>query len=260
VTKDAFSAQKHQDFYRIVEAEPNFDNYERIIFIAFEFKPYSYFTIKTIIKLLESLHAEHNIKYLIHGHNSPRDYTWTEHHNLFEHQHFQEHDKFKALAPVHWKLALSKATWADIIEKKIAQHMCNDNFVRRLDCNLVADVHTSENVHYRKSLSFLFKDGGYEYLMNKSTDIKVESYINNSDYYILPTSERTSVFVHNNDTLVLTILYTSYELRTIKWQAMTFDLKPAFIALEALRSSIDQLFGPNQTLFADIVSQLRLCT
>ena len=137
--------------------------------------------------------------------------------------------------------------------------MCNDNFVRRLDCNLVADVHTSENVHYRKSLSFLFKDGGYEYLMNKSTDIKVESYINNSDYYILPTSERTSVFVHNNDTLVLTMLYTTYELRTIKWQALTFDLKPAFIAHEAIRSSIDQLFGPNQTLFDNIVTQLRLC-
>ena len=260
VTKDAFSAQKYQDFYRIVEAEPNFDNYERIIFIAFEFKPYSYFTIKTIIELLESLHAGLNIKYLINGHNSPRYDTWREHLNLFEHQHFMEYDKFKALADVHWKLALAKATWADVIEKKIAQHMCNDCFVRRLDCNYIGEVHTLNNVHYRKSTIFLFKDGVYEYVMNKSTDIKVESYINNSDYYILPTSERTSVFVHNNDTLVLTMLYTTYELRTIKWQALTFDLKSSFIAYEAIRSSIDQLFGPNQTLFDDIVTQLNRCT
>jgi hypothetical protein len=114
-------------------------------------------------------------------------------------------------------------------------------------------------VHYRKSTAFLFKDGAYEYVLNKSADIKVESYVNNSDYFTFPNSERTSVFVHNNDTLVLTMLVTSYELHALKWQALTFDLKPAFIAHEAIRSSIDQLFGPNQTLFDDIVTQLHLC-
>ena len=261
VTKDAFSAQKYQNLYRIVEAEPNFNNYERIIFIAFEFKPYSYYTFKNIIELLESLHAELNIKYLINGHHLPRYDSWTNHVELFDYQYISDYNKFKALADAHWHLSLSKATWADVIEKKIAQHMCNDCFVRRLDCNYNGEVHTLNNVHYRKSIAFLFKDGAYEYVMNKSADIKVESYVNNSEHYnyTLSSSERTSVFVHNNDTLVLTMLVTSYELHALKWQALTFDLKPAFIAHEAIRSSIDQLFGPNQTLFDDIVTQLRRC-
>ena len=260
VTKDAFSAQKYRDFYRIVKAEPNFDNYTKIIFIAFEFKPYSYYSIKVLVELLESLHAELNIDYLINGHHLPRYDSWTNHVELFDHQYISEYNKFKALADAHWHLSLSKATWADVIEKKIAQHMCNDCFVRRLDCNYIGEVQTLNNVHYRKSTAFLFKDGAYEYVLNKSADIKVESYVNNSDYFTFPNSERTSVFVHNNDTLVLTMLVTSYELHALKWQALTFDLKPAFIAHEAIRSSIDQLFGPNQTLFDDIVTQLRLCT
>lgn len=258
VTKDAFSAQKYRDFYRIVKAEPNFDNYTKIIFIAFEFKPYSYYSIKVLVELLESLHTELNIDYLINGHHLPRYDSWTNHIELFDYQYISEYKKFKALADAHWHTSLKKAVWADTIEKKIAQFMCNDSCVRRLDCNLVAEVQTLNNVHYRKSKAFLFKDGSYEYVINKSNDIDVENYINNSDYYTLPNSERTSVFVCN-DILVLTMLVTSYELHSMKWQALTFDLKPAFIAHEAIRSSIEQLFGPNQTLFADIVSQSRLC-
>lgn len=258
VTTDAFSVQKYRDFYTIVDAEPNFDDYHKIFYIAFEFKPYSYYTTKVLFELLEGLRAELNIKFLVNGNNCPRYDSWTNHVKLFDYNYsdyINDYNKFRALADAHWQLVLTKTDWADIIEKKIAQFMCDDSLVRRLDCSYRGEIQTLNAVRYKRFKSFLFKDGAYEYVLNKG-DINVGNYINDSDYYTMPVSERTSVFVCGNETLVLTMLYTSYELHTLKWQALTFNLKPSLIAREAIKTSINQIFGDDQTLFDDIITAL----
>lgn len=226
------------------------------LYICFNFRPYTYHTIRLIFEMLVYLQTQLELEYSFNLCKNIKLNSYNKFFGIFGNKYETKYT-FEEKVNKHINCKVNYSDFYERIEDNIAKHLSADNLIK-LNYVFMHNESIKFKLHYHSNTNragFLIdREDSFYKLLDDETNIK--NYKHHDDYNRFDKCIRGVAYASENVLLIIMLAKVDIEDKKLYWSTLMYDLRPRFISLERIKSDFNHMFGIYSPIYNNIKIEL----